>query len=291
MAKTRASIAAVLLAAMVSLASFSSSALASGKIDQIRVVYESPKVLAHEKLREELKAAQIFEKMRKILSPLRLPRRLTLKVTGCDGARNAWYEDGVVSICYDYLAFIVDNAAKAPNTFAISAKAAWIGAVFDLVLHEVGHAVFDLLKIPIFGREEDAADMFSAYIMLQFAPADARNLIAGTAFLAASEAREWREERLKKLLIETDRDTLRRKTLASEHSLLEQRYFNLLCITYGADPKTFSHALTHGGLPKERAEGCDEEYKQVKYAFETLIKPHTDQRLAKRIRAKNWFNF
>jgi len=29
---------------------------------------------------------------------------------------------------------------------------------FDLFLHELGHAVFDLLKIPVLGREEDAAD-------------------------------------------------------------------------------------------------------------------------------------
>ena len=33
-------------------------------------------------------------------------------------------------------------------------------------LHETGHAAFDIFQVPLFGREEDAADLFAAYIML-----------------------------------------------------------------------------------------------------------------------------
>jgi hypothetical protein len=41
-----------------------------------------------------------------------------------------------------------------------------------MFLHETGHAVFDLLEVPVLGREEDAADLFSAYIMLHFGKDD-----------------------------------------------------------------------------------------------------------------------
>ena len=34
----------------------------------------------------------------------------------------------------------------------------------------------------ILGREEDAADQFAAYLLLQFAKSDARRLIAGVAY-------------------------------------------------------------------------------------------------------------
>jgi hypothetical protein len=44
------------------------------------------------------------------------------------------------------------------------------------------HAVFDLLKIPLFGREEDAADQYSAYIMLHFGKEDTHRLIEGSAY-------------------------------------------------------------------------------------------------------------
>ena len=48
--------------------------------------------------------------------------------------------------------------------------------------HEVGHAAFDIFGVPIFGREEDAADNFATYIMLQFGGEQARRLIGGPAW-------------------------------------------------------------------------------------------------------------
>ena len=57
-----------------------------------------------------------------------------------------------------------------------------LGSFFGLLLHEVGHATFDILKVPIFGHEEDAADNFATYIMLQFGEGQAHRLIAGAAW-------------------------------------------------------------------------------------------------------------
>ncbi|RPI47077.1 MAG: hypothetical protein EHM67_00255 [Hyphomicrobiaceae bacterium] len=41
--------------------------------------------------------------------------------------------------------------------------------------------MFDLLNVPIFGHQEDAADQFAGYIILHFGKADARRLILGAA--------------------------------------------------------------------------------------------------------------
>ena len=57
-----------------------------------------------------------------------------------------------------------------------------MGPTLEVFLHEVGHAVFDYLSVPILGREEDAADQFAAYVLLQFAESDARRLIYGVAY-------------------------------------------------------------------------------------------------------------
>jgi hypothetical protein len=48
---------------------------------------------------------------------------------------------------------------------------------FLVALHEVGHAVFDIFEVSVFGRAEDAAD-----IMLQFGKEQARRLIGGAAW-------------------------------------------------------------------------------------------------------------
>lgn len=199
---------------------------------------------------------------------------------GCGGELNAAYDsdDGTIDVCYDYLAFMQELSKKVPNKIGISDEAALAGAAFDLLLHEFGHAVFDLLKIPLLGREEDAADFFSAFIMLQFAPKDAYALIASTAYVSATEAM-------------ADAKPPSLAAYAKEHSLPAQRYFNLLCLAYGSDPKAFERALTIGNLPPDRAEGCVDEYKQVQFAFRRLISPHVDQNLVRRIRATQWFKF
>lgn len=267
------------LALLASLFVAVSRGKADERPDQVRVVYAPPKTAAHGQLRDELQQSRMLREIPEFLSPLRLPRRLTLRLEDCNGELNAWYEADVITICYDYLAFIKENAAKAPEPLGITPKAAFVGASLDLVLHEVGHAAFDMLKIPVFGREEDAADMFSAYIMLQFTPEDARKLIRATAYLSASEAR--RDQHPMPSL----------NDFASEHELPAQRYFNLLCMAYGSDPETFAGAVSIGKLPASRAKGCRHEYERIKYAFATLIMPHVDRDLLEKIRAKTWFDF
>src|SRR4029079_1418884 len=80
-------------------------------------------------------------------------------------------------------------APKVATPGGVQRGDAIVGAVIDTILHESGHGIFDQLEIPVMGREEDAADFFSIYFMLQFPPADARRLIEGIAFNMGSEAR------------------------------------------------------------------------------------------------------
>src|SRR5688572_32230290 len=51
---------------------------------------------------------------------------------------------------------------------------------------------------------------------------------------------------------------------AGEHGTPAQRFYNLVCIAYGADAQLFADLVQKGYLPKERAEGCAEEYQQVR---------------------------
>ena len=137
------------------------------KSKQIRIEYDLPKNPAHQPIYERLKQVRALEHVQTLLSPLRLPRPLLLKVSGCDGESNAWYEEGFVTVCYEFLADILKNAMDKTLPSIITQDDAILGPFMDVFLHEAGHAVFDQLKVPVLGREEDAADLFSAYIMLQ----------------------------------------------------------------------------------------------------------------------------
>ena len=130
----------------------------------------------------------------RLLSPFRLPRELTLEVKGCDGSVDAYYWNGKATLCYEYVELIQQHAPKVGTPGGLMRADAIVGAIADTVLHEVGHAVIDMLDLPVLGREEDAADFFSVYILTQFLPEDAHRLFQGVGFMMASEAKEVLEK-------------------------------------------------------------------------------------------------
>jgi hypothetical protein len=72
------------------------------------------------------------------------------------------------------------------------------------------------------------------------------------------------------------------------HGAPPQRFYNLLCIAYGADPQAFGDLIDNGYLPSARAKGCRVEYGEVNFAFQQLIRPYLDQELAKAVIQKDW---
>jgi hypothetical protein len=122
-----------------------------------------------------------LERFQEIFSPFRLPIELTLKLVDCNGVSNAWYARPTVTICYEYIDDIRKNAptetAPADSVFTgITPADATFGQFFYVVAHEMGHAMFDLLDVSIFGRAEDAADGFAVYMMLELGKNEAQRL-------------------------------------------------------------------------------------------------------------------
>jgi len=263
---------AALFAICTALAVADPAAAGELKTGRVRGELVAPKNPAHQAIYAELKQSRLVERIAEFVSPFRLPRDVVMRVEGCDGTVNAFYGEGVISVCYEYLDYIRDNAREAEVAGEPAPSSAIVGATIDVFLHEMGHAVFDLLEVPLFGREEDAADQFSAYLLLHLGGDQAHALIQGVAFLGRRETREA-----------MGRQQL--KHYADEHGLPAQRYFNLLCTAFGFDAKLFAEAA--GQLPGERAEGCDDEYAQLDNAFRKLIWPHIDQARLSEVRARN----
>jgi hypothetical protein len=272
----RACIAAValLFAAEADAQSLPEADAPSLKTNSIDIEYVEPKSPEHKPVFELVKEYRALERVRELLSPMRLPRRLLMKTEGCDGEVNAWYDGESVTVCYEYLD---DLWKKVPETTTRSGLApidALLGPVLDVFFHEAGHALFDILSIPLLGREEDAADQFSSYIMLRFPKEEARRMIMGSAYQYRADVR-----------IPTV--TMPQQKFADEHGTPSQRFYNLLCIAYGADKELFGDFVAKGFLPQKRAEGCEDEYKQVDFAIRNLIVPHVDRTLARQLN-KTW---
>ena len=96
---------------------------------------------------EYLTQARALEKMQPLLRPLKLPRTLVIEAADCGGESNAWYEDDKITICYEFIDDFWKNSSSTTTPSGIAPIDTVVGPFVDVVLHEVGHALFDMLKI------------------------------------------------------------------------------------------------------------------------------------------------
>jgi hypothetical protein len=243
--------------------------------NRILIEYVPPKNPDHQKIYEDLKQRQVLEKLQEIFSPFKLPIDVTLKTVGCDGVDNAWYQRPTMTICYEYLDNIAKTAPKETTAAGITPQDAVIGQLFYVVGHEMGHAMFDLLNVPLFGKPEDAADQFAAYLMLKLGKDQARRVIGGAAYTY-------------KDYVEIKKVAVPQTAFADVHGAPMQRLYNMLCIAYGADPKDFGDLIDKGYLPAQRAKSCHNEFGEVNFAFQQLIVPYLDKDLTKKVLDQEW---
>ena len=220
---------------------------------------------------ERLKQRKVLEQLRDFLSPLRLPVTLRIRTLQCDDT-NAYWAGRVegLKLCYEYVDWVERLAPAETTPDGFTPQDAIAGEFIEVTLHEMGHAVFDLFEVPIFGREEDAADQMAGFIMLQFGQDVALRTISGTAYTYQQQALQshWS-----------------RTSFADEHETDQQRFYNYLCLAYGAQPATFQRFVDSNLLPAKRAANCGREYRQIQRAFMKTVMPHVDQELMKKVQA------
>ena len=238
-----------------------------------------PTEARHQPIYQMLQERDVLGRVRTILSPFRLRRELSIEIKACDGDDDTYYGNGTVTLCYEYIELLQRHAPKVATPGGVVRSDAIFGAIIDTLLHEAAHGIFDILEIPVLGREEDAADFFSAYTVLQFSPEDARRLFEGVAFMFASEARAAFDK------------PFGVGAYAGEHRLAPQRYFDYLCVAYGSAPQTFAKAVGDGGLPPWRHDSCIEEFTLLKRSFDKLIGPHVDGVMLEKMRAEARFQW
>jgi hypothetical protein len=270
------SCAVMILAGALALSATTTTANAQpqGKTNQIKIEYQPAKTPAQQKIADLIKERKVLEKFQEILSPFKLPQPLTLLTKSC-GMVNAWYQRPTLTICYEYLEDIQKSIPKGTTSAGLTPADTVIGQLFYVVAHEAGHAFFDQLNVPLFGRAEDAADGFATYLMLALGKNEARRLIGGAAYSY-------------KPYLGKEKFMVPATAFSDAHGAPLQRFYNLLCLAFGSDPSTYKDLVDQGYLPKDRARSCRMEYGELNFAFQRLILPNVDKDMAKAVLARDW---
>ena len=214
---------------------------------------------AHQEIKTILESWHGFDEgAAHIDSAFLIPRDLTIVFSDC-GAPNAFYDPAQAAIfmCYELVHDLAGDYEDYELSNSAHAAAVW-QTTFFILYHELGHALIDILDLPVTGREEDAVDQLATVILLE-AGEEGRD----AALLGAS----WFQRMAQRSGMDIP--------FWDEHSLNSQRYFNILCWVYGSD--TTAHEALLGRewmLPPERAERCPTEYDRMSRAWESVLAPH-----------------
>jgi hypothetical protein len=240
-------------------------------------------------VRQRVIAARALERLRDFLSPVRLPRAVDLVAEECEGGAGmpAYYLRGErrIRLCYQFVAYVEKTAdevmravKREPARFPLPVtrdEFIW-GFLANVLLHESGHALFDVLDVPVFGSEEDAADQIGIFVALQLNPKLAETAIKAFAYF-------WQPVPSPDALTKTG---ALNEDYADEHGQPAQRLANGLCIAFGQSPAAF--AAFRAWLPPERAAGCAAEYAQIRTAFAKTVLPFVDAARMHEVRAMDW---
>jgi uncharacterized membrane protein len=113
----------------------------------------------------------------------------------------------------------------------------------------------------------------STFIALQFSKDVARTIIRGMAYIQ----KVWLD--------------FGDPVFFDEHGTGLQRYYNSLCLAYGADPELMKDLPEKDQLPEARRVNCQHEYEQVKAAFVKTVLPFVNRDQMKRVQAMQWLRF
>lgn len=241
------------------------------RTNRIRIEYVPPETPELQHVHDVLKERRTLETIQTLFSPFRLPIDVTVRVQGCKGVINSWYEREnsrpTVTICYEYVQHIMNNAVMDVTPWGITRQDAMCGQFLFVAAHELGHAFFDIFSVPVFGREEDAADQFAAFFILQLEKSETRRLIIGAAYAYMDFIKGYKDN---------PNVSVPLASFSSNHGAPEERFYNLLCIAYGGRPELFATFVDKGLLPKTRAQVCGYEYRTLRYAVQREIGRHLD---------------
>jgi hypothetical protein len=224
------------------------------------VEYTSVKTPRFEPIDKQIKQEKVLEKAAdKLNRSLSLPHDIPLRTLDC-GKINAYYDprDKSITFCYELMEHFYKLFKSAGDSDA-DANRRMNKAINFVFLHELGHALIDSYELPVTANEEDAADRCSSYICIEELGDEGVESILAAADAFAIESKMRKQPDM--------------GSMADEHLLQEQRFFNSLCMVFGSNPDKYSPLVTKGYLPKARAVRCPSEYERTAGSWEKLLQP------------------
>ncbi len=235
--------------------------IASPVFAEFTAVYTPPKTQAEVAIASGLQNSQTLEKLTAILNRVVSVQPTITIVAGSCGAANAFYnsQKKAIVLCYELL---LDNATRLIKNVGNKLTQQQLREVLDaemvfVLLHEVGHALIDEFQLPVLGREEDAADKFAAFVLLN---SNGEKFLREATLFFYFNKPSLLTHLLKGSALYSD-----------EHGLAQQRLANLVCWGFGKNPPAFAQMASNIKVSANRLNRCADEYSKLNRDIRALL--------------------
>lgn len=201
---------------------------------------------------EGIKRTKILEAIASDINGyLALPEDLYITFDECQSS-NAFYDEKnkKVTICYEMVSYLYE-LFKTKTQNPAQLREMVINTTLFIFYHEMGHALIDLMDLPVTGKEEDTVDNFSIFLLADGSRKGSLAVLDGAiAFYLMGES----EKNI----------PLKNLELWDEHSLDHQRFYHIICMLYGSNPTQNSALIRRKMLPMSMTNRCMEDYQKIK---------------------------
>jgi hypothetical protein len=124
--------------------------------------------------------------------------------------------------------------------------------------HETAHLLIDKLKLPVLGREEDAADTIATYLMIEKKTPDMNRALQDAALGWLTTARNYQA-------------AFNIEDYTAGYSPDRHRAYQIMCLMVGADGAAFRKFANSHGMASGRQHECAFVYEQAYQSVSTLL--------------------
>ncbi|MDX1901793.1 MAG: DUF4344 domain-containing metallopeptidase [Gammaproteobacteria bacterium] len=229
---------------------------------KFKLYFDTPKDEDYQNIEIVVKASNQFQNIIEGLNrEFILPEDIFVKFSIKDGP--VYYpKNKTIVMSYPFIAYLsglyVNKYPKASSHAMVNFS---IRATTFFFYHEMAHALINVLDLPIVSNEETAADNLAVIIALEYTN-DGYDIVMDSAELFD--------------ILDHTTQTYAEDDLWDEHALNSQRFYNIICLTYGRDPDKVLAELKNTKLLKfikEKSAFCKDEYASQLQAWLKLLDP------------------
>jgi Putative metallopeptidase len=228
----------------------------------IHVVYDQPTSADNQQAAQILRLGGTDGVAKGFTHSFALPADITIHAVNEFVGPNWNPQTRTITLSYPFVLYIAKTLrqnfpALRTNDYEFGQE---LAAVDGFVLtHEFGHAVIALFKLPVLGKEEDAADSLAAVFFTKFVNGGAQYAFDAAKFFHAMSGRQ-------RHLAPSD--------YWDQHSLDQQRADSIVCWVAGSSKQAYAAVSKLGIIGQDRLQTCPAEYQQKLQSWTELLRPH-----------------